>query len=292
MSSSLFFRNINYIKTAFTATIFLLVWTAANAAVEVEIVNERVVKNKKHVFIVKGIFDGEKVRYTFHTDDNSEIISGTSIISLDGGKTNYFIGIDEDSEDNEVVCHLWTNKESIEILGKYLLKVTGKFNVKVSDPVINKVFEKKAKAIHGLPTKHVRLKMNFNASYKFLFFDDILKVERKVDHWLTPKVEGIEAKPILQQSYRVTGYKQMDEVLNKVSKFLKGYKLRSEVVQTITDKKGKVKETRITQYIKSINTTNNLAEDAFKLPSCTKVDSYDMEQQVKHVLFVLAGKPL
>lgn len=264
------------------------------SAVEMEFVNERIIDGETHKYSVKGSFDGVKAHYAFHTDDNSEVTSGTSIISLDDGETYSIIseGESEYGGVNEKNCHHTTSKEVSDMLGKFLLKITGRFNVKVTNPVVTKVFEKEAEEIHGLKTKHVRMKTTFNANYKFLFFNNKLKVERMLDVWLTPKIVGLDTKPLLQHVWKATGYPQMDEALKEASKSLKGYRLRSSLTQTITDKKGKATETKITTFVKYIKKIKELPNNLFATSGCTKVDSYTMEQNIQHMLFVIAGKPL
>ena len=178
------------------------------------------------------------------------------------------------------------------MMGRYLLKTTNRFNINMTNPVVTKVFEKKVGDINGLPAKHVRMNAKFTASYNFLFFDNTLNVDRQIDTWLVPIIEGVETKPIFQRSWQITGYEQLDTALKGFSKSLKGYRVRNEVVQKITDKKGKESITKIVQHIKSIKKINRLPDNTFKIPECTKISSYEMEERVKHLIFLLAGKPL
>lgn len=258
----------------------------AHSATEIEIANERTIKGKKHIYTIIGIFQGTNSRYTFHTDDSSGISSGTYLISHDGGKSAYFVN----TEDN--TCHQWTNQEFVEMLGEFLLKTTNKFNVKVTEPVIIKELEQQGDEFLGLPTTHIRIKVNFTTSYKFLFFDDTLKVERLINTWLTPQIEGVDTQPLLQRSWQTTGFKEVDRALSGLSRSLSGYRLRSDIVQTMTNTKGKQSSTHITQYIKSIKELDKLPDNSFKIPACNKIDSYEMKKQVKQLLMVLAGKPL
>lgn len=282
--------KLNYSAAVILSALFFC--DSAFSAVEIEVVNERFVDEEKHKYTIKGIYDDVKVHYTFHTDHTSEVTSGTSLISLDDGETFYIIAKDEDSDMNEKICLHTTSVEVSNLLGKYLLKITGRYNVKMSNPVVAKVFEKKSEDIHGLKTRNVRLKTTFNTSYDFLFFNDNLKVERILDVWLTPKISGINAKPLLQHVWKATGFPQMDEALKGTTSLLKGYRLRSALTQTVTDKKGEAVETKITTFVKSIKTIKKLPSKLFEIPTCTKVGSSDMEKSIEHMLFVISGKPL
>lgn len=284
--------EFNYIKLFFISVVILLYCDNAFSATELEFINERTIKGKKYTYTVTGLFEGKKARYTFQTEDGAGFVSGTYLLSNDGGKTTYFITDNEDIDEDEKICHQWTNREFVQILGKYLLKTTKSFNVKITNPSVTKVFEKETDDVNGLPAKHIRLNAKFTASYKFLLFDNILNVERQIDSWVVPKIEGVETKPILQRSWQISGYNQFDKVLKDTAESIKGYRVRNVIAQTITDKKGKKSVTKIVQHIKSIKKTDKLSEDVFKIPSCTKISSYDMEVRAKHFISLLAGDPL
>ena len=106
------------------------------------------------------------------------------------------------------------------------------------------------------------------------------------------KVEGVETKPLLQRIWQITGYDQFDNLLKDIAKSIKGYRVRNEVAQTITDEKGKKSVTKIVQHIKSIRKIDKHSEDTFKIPSCTKISSDEMEERAEHFIFLLAGKLL
>lgn len=260
--------------------------SSAQAGIEIELLNERTVKEKKHDFTVKILLEGKKARYTFHTDYSSDVVSGSYLLSLDGGKSAYFVDAQEDT------CHKWSNQEFIQMIGKYLFKITGRFNVKVSEPEFSKIFEKDAEKIHDLPVKHIRIKAGFTVSYKFIFFKDNLQVERISDTWLTPNIGDIQTKPLLQQNVQTTGFQKLDKVFLEAANVLTGYQLRNELTQTVTNKKGEKTVTKIIQQVKSIKQRENFPDNTFKLPECTEIDSYDMEDRVEDLLLVIAGEPL
>lgn len=260
------------------------------SAAEIELENIRTVNDVSNRFSVNALYDGDKARLTFHTNDASGVVSGTYLLSIDGGKTIYLISDNEENE--ETTCYKWSNQDFVHVLGKYMFKITNRYNINVSDPVTTKVFEKDAEKIHGLPTKHIRITSKFNANYTFLFFSDELKIERQFDAWVTPLIEGVKTKPILQRTWQATGYRQVDKMLIEISELLNGYVMRSELVQTITDKDGEKTITRIVQNINSVKLVDSFPVDTFKLPACEKSDSGDMEKRAEHLLFVMFGQPL
>ena len=277
---------MNTYKSSCILAATILYAVAVQAAVEVEVFNERIIDDKSYTYSIKILYEGKKSRYTFYTGDDAKIAHGSYLISLDAGESAYFI----DSEEN--TCHKWTNQELVKILGSYLLKTTQRFNVKVSAPKITRVSEEDSPSLHGLPIKHIRIKADLVVSYKFLLFDDTLQVERISDNWISPGIPGIETKPLYMRTWQVTGFQQADDVLDNASRYLPGYRMRTEILQTVTNKKNKKKQTKIIQYVKSIRQVENLEESLFVIPDCERIGSDQMEQRVKSLLLLIAGKPL
>lgn len=250
----------------------------AYGATQVELVNERTVDGEKHVYTVKALYQNAKSRYTFHEQDNAEVGEGSYLLSLDGGKTVYFI------DKNENTCHQWSNEEFVKTLSQFLLKTTGRFNVKSSDLEISKVFEKPADPIHGLQTKHIRIKFHYTASYRYLLFKGRYRIDRLVDIWVTPEFGNIVTTPIFQAAWQHTGNDELDQHIQDVLGPDAIYRLRIETQQTRTDKKGKQTKVEALQFIRSITEVNDLPDDTFQVPECHEVDSDQMKRKFEALL--------
>lgn len=250
----------------------------AYGATEVELVNERTVDGEKQMYTVNALYQEDKSRYTFHDQDGNGVAEGSYLLSLDGGKTAYYI----DTKEN--TCHQWNNEELVETLSQFLLKTAGRFNIKASDLEISKLFEKPADTIHGFETKHIRIKLRYTASYRYLLFRGRYQIERLADIWVTPKMENIDSAPIFQATWQHTGNDELDRQIQSMLGPDTNYRLRSEIQQTRTDKKGKQSNLQITQYIKSVTEINDLPDDTFHVPDCRKVDSDQMEKKFKALL--------
>jgi len=253
----------------------------AFGATEVELVNERIADGKKKAYTIKALFLGQKSRYTFYTEEDAKIGNGTYMLSLDGGGTVYYI------DRNSNTCYHGSSEEVLEISSNFMLKTTDKFKLKIQEGEIRKVLEEDAGAIHGLPTKHTLITIGFTASYKYMLFNNKYKVKRVVDVWVTPKIAGINDQGIFQRAWEYTGDEELDQELRAIIGTGNNYRLRSEINQTMVDKKGKESSAQILQYVKSITEIDDLPEDAFRLPECKEIDAKKMEKNFKALLKAL-----
>lgn len=264
--------------------LMMLLASRAYSATEVEFINERTVDGEKQSYIINAIFQGLKSRYTFHNPEESGAGGQGYLLSLDGGETAYFIDADENT------CRQWRNDELAETLSDFLLETSDKFNIKTRDGEFNKVFEKEAADIHGQAVKHIRLQLNFTGSYKYLLFKDTVEVKRTVDMWVTPALEFLDAQSFLQKSWEHTGDEKLDQAIQAFTgKANESHRLRSEIKQTMTDKKGKVSNTQILQYVQSIRQLDDLPDREFQLPDCHNTDSVEMEKKFKALLKASLG---
>jgi hypothetical protein len=261
-----------------TAGLILMHLGQAHGATEIELASERTVDGEKQSYFVNGLFQGEKSRYTIYGPEDPESGSGAYLLSLDGGESAYYIDTSENT------CHHWSNAELVETLSGFMLKTTDKYNVKTSGGEIHKVFEKDAADIHGLPAKQIRINMSFVASYKYLFFNDRFEVERSADIWVTPELENVDAQSIFQKNWEYTGNEELDQKIRAIAGSDTKHILRSEINQTMTDKKGKVSSTHILQYVKSMTEVEDLLDGTFQLPDCDEVDSDKMEKKFEALL--------
>jgi hypothetical protein len=204
------------------------------AATEVELVNERTVDGQTSSFIINGLYQNDHSRFTMHDPDVSATGAGIYVLSNDGGKTAFYV------DTNENICHRWTHEEFTQTLSAFLLESSGKFNVNVSDLKFVKLLEEPSESMHGLPTTLARYTLSFNASYKYAFFKGRYILERQADYWTTPNIESINAPISLFQNIgQRTGKEQIDRELSDAFGSNSGFRMRSEILQTRTDKKEK-----------------------------------------------------
>ncbi len=266
-------------KSGLIYAMWLVLLSPAQAATEVELINERTVDGETHSYIINSVYQGNNSRFTLHDPDDSTTGAGVYVLSNDGGKTAFYI----DTNDNN--CHRWTNEEFTQNLSTFLLESKRKFNVKVSDLNVDKLLEEPSESMLDLPTTHVRYALSFNASYKYMFFKGQYAVERQTDYWTTPKIESITTPiPLFQNIGQHAGEGQVDQQLSDIFASNVGFRLRSELLQTTTDKKGKKSSTKMVQYIKTLNEVENLPDNTFDVPDCEGVGAKKMEKKFNALL--------
>lgn len=258
--------------------LFILI-TQARAATELEMVNERTVDGETQTYIINALYQNEHSRYTFHDPENGATGTGVYLLSNDGGKTAHYI------DTNENICHRWTNAELSENLGAFMLQSTDKFNVKTSDLEIIKLIEEPAEPIHGFPTTHFRYALRFNASYKYMLFKGEYALERQVDYWAVPELEVVvDNVPLFQNFWQHTGEDQVDQQISSFVESNTVYRLRSEILQTRTNKKGEASSTKIVQHVRALKEIADLPTDTFQVPECQDVGARKMNKKFKALL--------
>jgi len=269
---------MNKITGLFFLILFIHV-AQARAATELEMVNKRTVDGETQTYLINALYQNGSSRYTLHDPENDETGVGIYLLSIDGGKTAHYI------DTNENICHRWTNAEFSENLGAFLLQSTDKFNVKTSDLELIKLSEEPAEPIHGFQTTHYRYALNFNASYKYMLFKGEYALERRVDYWAVPEYEAVVGEvPLFQSFWQHTGHDRVDQQISSFVKSNTGFRLRSEVLQTRTNKKGEASSTKIVQLVKTLKEIENLPADTFQVPECRDVGAKKMNKKFKALL--------
>ena len=259
--------------------VFLLQASLVHSATKVELVNERTVDGDKQTYLVNALYQNENSRYTFHDPDDGEKGAGVYLLSDDGGKTAYYI------DSNENSCHHWSNAEFTKTLSGFLLQTKDKFNIEGTNLVIEKQLEEPAETMHGLSNRHFRYVLSFDANYKYGFFKDKYAMERRMEFWVSGGADTIAATlPLFQNVWQYTGNDELDQQIRSVIGADTSFRLRSEIKQSRTDKKGKTSITEIVQYIKTLEQVEDLPDEAFQIPDCDEVGAKKMEKKFKALL--------
>jgi len=265
--------------TGLISLILFIQITQARAATELEIVNERTVDGETQTYLINALYQNGSSRYTLHDPENDKTGTGIYLLSVDGGKTAHYI------DTNENICHRWTNAEFSENLGAFMLQSTDKFNVKTSDLALIKLLEEPAEPIHGFPTTHFRYALSFNASYKYMLFKGKYALERQVDYWAVPELEVvIGGEPLFQNFWQHTGHDQVDQQISSFVESNTDFRLRSEILQTRTNKKGETSSTKIVQHVKTLKEIEDLPASTFQVPECQDVGARKMNKKFKALL--------
>ena len=261
-------------------TVFLAISLVSESygAIEIETTTERTIDGDKQTYIVHTLLQGLNSRLTFQSPNDADAAKGKYLLSLDGGKTAHYVDTIENT------CHQLSTSELGQALGDFMLKTSDRFKIKISDPLLQKVFEKTAEPILGYKVNHIRMELKFNASYKYLLFKDNYNVERSADYWVTYENVNVEATPLYQLMWQYIGSEDFNQQIQKLVRTDIQFLLRSEIDQTMIDKKGKLSRVQIMQYVKSIKEIPDVTPDRFVLPDCKDVGSEEMEKKFKALL--------
>ena len=95
--------------------------------------------------------------------------------------------------------------------------------------------------------------------------------------------------PFFQKIGDYTGNHKFDQKMPKITGADANHRLRSEIHQTMTDKKDKESSLQLLQYVESITQVDDLPDEKFEIPDCNEVDSDKMDKKFKAFLKQLLG---
>ena len=253
------------------------------AATEIEWITERTVDGETSTMITHGIHQGDRMKYTFRAPEDAEAGKGDFFVSTDGGHTIHYI----DSKDSS--CLLVQQRELSSTLSRYLLETSKKFNISASDLHIEQVLEQPAESRHGFDTQHKRYQVDFKVHYKYMLFKGHYDISRSVDVWMTQEQNPISSSPMFQRLWQYTGESELDTEIRKAAGDVPQLRLRSEIEQTRTDKKGKQSSLRLVSDISRLQEIEDLPDDRFDTPECETVSPEQMEKKFNGLLKDLLG---
>ena len=257
--------------------------TPVQAATEIEWHTERSVDGDVTIMITHGIHQGDRMIYTFRSPDDTEEGEGNFFVSTDGGDTIHYI------DDKDGSCLLVQQSELSRTLSQYLLKSSDRFNISASDLHIEQVEDMPAEALHGFDTQHKRYQVDFNVGYKYMLFKGTYAIARSIDIWIAREQNPISRSPMFQRLWQYTGESELDGEIRKVAGDAPQLRLRSEIEQTRTDKKGKQSGLRLVSDVTLLQEIEDLPDERFHTPECKTVGPEQMEKKFNGLLKDLLG---
>ena len=255
----------------------------ARGATEIEWITERTVDGESSTMITRGIHQGDLMVYTFATPEDAEAGEGNYFVSTDGGRTIHYVSSDDSS------CMQVQQHELSSTLSRYLLETSERFNISASDLRIEETLDEPAQSRHGFETQHKRYQVDFKAQYKYMLFKGYYDISRSISIWMTREQNPISSSPMFQRLWQYTGESALDTEIRKVAGDVPQLRLRSEIDQSRTDKKGKQSSLRLVSEVTKLQEIEDLPDERFETPDCMMVSPEQMEKKFNGLLKDLLG---
>ena len=262
------------------AVIFLMQIDLSWAATEIVFINERTKDGEQNTFTVNLFVQDNVSRIHFKNSDAEGETADSYFLKKIDSDTVFYINKAKNT------CDQWAKGAFSQAFSRIMLNIKRKAKVKVTEKNIQKVLDQPAANMLGLQTKQIAIKINFRSTYKYLLFKDDMKVERMLNYWVTPDLENIDILSLFQKIGESTGDVVQDQELRDIFAATGAdYRLKDEIIQTTTDKKGKQSTITILQYMQSIEDVPDLPDESLQTPSdCKLIESGDIEKKLKALI--------
>jgi hypothetical protein len=214
-------------------------------------------KDGQETVRMRGWVDGTSMKIEF-VDGKKDLPDGSYLLTTDGGETIHFVNPQKRG------YALWDLDEVIERVAG-LLDGKGMVKLELSDVVDEELLEEPGEEMLGFPTTHRRRKSGYTAKYAVLGIGKTQRKETVRDVWVYDEIaqSGIDA--LLKPSRIDTGYPELDRALTAELGRAKGFPLKSVVVTTLGDGKGKDSVRRATTEVTSFE-RREIGGAVFEIP--------------------------
>lgn len=243
------------------------------------IVTEIVEKDKKDKDTEIITIDGDKkVRLELLGSEKKPSDKTPYLLTIDGGHT-WVIG-----NKAEAFCAQMETGEFFTYLGSLALKVEGIANLKITDPQVKKVHEKKGSKILDYPTTHVRLVTTAAGKAAVLFKKYDYKVHITDDIWFSTELEMHPVRKRWLEALSQSGYPQLDTLIDQWTAHLPGAILKQESVIKVTNVI-KSEEDIYSEKTRVVNIEqlkpSDIPKQTFQMPKCKKISKKEMRETAK-----------
>lgn len=229
-----------------SAVVAAVVASPAPAGIRYQAVTETVPEERpkgRMRMLVEGWVEGDRARIEFRESDNPIMGAGTYLLTQDGGRTLLLV------DPEEKTYSRWDLEAMMGAAGALMEGMGPLLNVQISEPAVEKLLDEDGGAIHGRPTRHYRYRTTYTMKVKVMGMGSESAIEQIQDLWSTTDLADAGLGVWLRTSPRQTGIEDIDRLIAAEMERVQGFPLKTEVVATTTDKKGRQNVTRTRQEV-------------------------------------------
>lgn len=191
---------------------------------------------------VVGWVDGKKAKLEYRESANPVMKAGTYLVTQDGGQTLYLVNPAERSYSK------WDMQAMMTLAGGAMQMMKMEF----TDMKVEKLLDEPGETICGFPTRHCKIRTSYSMSMNFMGMKQASHVVQEQDVWSTAKLDAAGFAVWLKATQFKTGSEDLDKLISAETSKLQGFPLKTEMVQTTRNAKGKEKVTKSTCLVKEV----------------------------------------
>ena len=214
---------------------------------------------------VKGWVDGDKTRVEFYSGEKNGLFAdGNYLVTTDGGETVYLVN-PKDKTYGE-----FDMEQMMAMMGQAMAmmeQMGGMFKMEFENVSSEKVLEEAGPSMLGRSTTHYRFNSGYTMNIKMMGMKQQSTVESVQDIWATSDFDargfGVWLRPDRNMK---TGNEEFDKLINNELGKLNGFPLKTVVVSTTTNKKGKSQQQTYTNEV-TVLREESIPGSKFEWPS-------------------------
>jgi hypothetical protein len=228
---------------------------------------------------VKAWVSGDKAKVEFQESGNPMMAKGSYLVTRDGGKTILMVS------PKDKTYMKWDMEGMMQFAGGAMKMM----NMKISDPVVEKLAEEPDGLVAGLPTIHYRFRTSYATSMSFMGMKQNTKSVLEEDVWSAPKLIEAALGLWLRKTPPSMGNEELAKLVNAQMNKMEGFPLKRRSVRTTTDEKGKAQTVttvmEVTELLPSI-----IPDSTFEVPADYKETSMFGEGEDNPMAKMFGGK--
>lgn len=233
---------------------------------------------------VKAWVSGEKAKVLFESTGNPMMKKEDYLVTTDGGQTMYLVS------PKDKTYGKWDMNAMIQMAAG----VTKMMKLEVTEGKVEKLEERPAEPVAGLPTTYYKFRTTYRQTVKFMMINQDNRVEEIHELWAAPDL----VEKALGVYLRKTPPKTVSEDFNRLMALefekVKGIPLKSRTVTTVQDKKGAKQTTTVTMEVTKLQVLP-VPDSTFEIPAGYKeVDlfptSEDSDEEENPMSKLFGGK--
>ncbi len=218
--------------------------------------------------VIKGLADGKNARIEFIEGANPMAQPGTYLVSRDAGQTVYLVNPEEKS-------YMELDLDKLAgAAGDMMNALGGMVNIEVKDHTVETLQDQAGPAIHGYPTRHVKVRSAFTIETRVMGMRQTQQHAREDEIWSTDKLDEEGLMLWVRQGGFKTGHKSIDSLLAEELKQVKGFPLK-RITTARETQRGRSQETVTRFEVTEIATVSAAASD-FEVPAGYELVTIEM----------------